>query len=298
MREIRLIYRINDFYRIIQQLFWRTTSHRPDNSYMNKNEIPAFAEYPLISLVVSVLLNRIRKILGEKLVGFYVYGSLVAGDFDYEISDIDILAATETVIDENEFAALEKMHLELMKGNPLLDNRIEIQYASLEYLQTFKTRKSRIANISPGEPFHFIEAGSDWLLNWYFVRETSITLFGASPETIIPPISKEEFIADVREQAEERGRNVEEARHSRPYQAYLIMTVCRALYAIEHGEQVSKRRAASWAQKKFPEYSVLIENAFDWREKHRDKNINHEATFPEAREFILFIVDRIKISDK
>jgi hypothetical protein len=264
---------------------------------MDKNKIPALSAHPDIGVLLDDILSRLREILGERLVGLYVYGSLVAGDFDYAISDIDMLAATESVIDEKEFAALETMHDELVKDNPQWESRIEIQYASLDYLKTFKTKKAVIANISPGEPLHFIEAGSDWLLNWYFVRAGGVTLFGAPPDAIIAPISKQEFIDDVRQQAIERGRNVEGAKHSRPYQAYLIMTVCRALYAFENGEQVSKRRASEWVKWKFPRYSALIENAFVWREQHRDKNINHEATFPEAREFILFIVGRIKESE-
>jgi hypothetical protein len=72
------------------------------------------------------------------------------------------------------------------------------------------------------------------------------------------------------------------------------MTVCRALYAVKNGEQVSKRRAAVWVREQFPEYDDLIENAFEWRRRHREKNIDHAATFPETREFILRIVEEIK----
>ncbi len=260
---------------------------------MQQNEISTLLKHPDIGVLLDLVLSRMQKILGEKLVGLYLYGSLVAGDFDYEISDIDLLAATAAGIGEAEFNALDKMHVELVRNNQSWKNRIEIQYVSRDALKTFKTRESQIANISPGEPFHFLEAGRDWLLNWYFVRENSVTLCGASPKTIIAPISKKEFIAAVREQAEEKGRNVEKAKHSRPYQAYLIMTVCRALYAVRNGEQVSKKRAALFAQKEFPEYAYLIENAFEWRAKHRAENINHEATFPEAKKFILYVIDQI-----
>jgi predicted nucleotidyltransferase len=260
---------------------------------MNKNEIPALAKYTDIPVLLEEILSRQREILCQKLAGLYLYGSLVAGDFDYEISDIDLLAATGGVIDEKEFAALEQMHDDLVEKNPQWKGRLEIAYVSLEALKTFKSKKTRIANISPGEPFHFLKAGRDWLLNWYFVRESGVTLFGAPPETIIAPISKREFIDAVREQAAERAKRVELAKPSRPYQAYLIMTLCRALYAVETGEQASKRRAALWVKEKFPEYGALIENAFEWRSKHRRKNINHKATFPEAREFILFIARQI-----
>lgn len=261
---------------------------------MNKNEIPALEKHPDVSTILDVILSRLQEVLGEKLKGLYLYGSLVSGDFDYEISDIDFLAATGQAIDEKELVELKKMHDKLAREHLFWTNRIEIAYVSLDALKTFKTKRSEIANISPGEPLHFLEAGRDWLLNWHFARENGISLFGVSPDAVIAPVSKQEFIDAVREQAAERAANVEQAKHSRPYQAYLIMTLCRAFYAVENGRQVSKKRASNWVKEKFPEYSVLIENAFEWRAKSSDKNVNHEAAFPEAREFILFIAGKIR----
>ena len=77
---------------------------------MNENKSADFENVPGIRALLDEILLRMQGILNEKLIGFYLYGSLVAGDFDYEVSDIDLLAATASVIDENEFAALEKMH--------------------------------------------------------------------------------------------------------------------------------------------------------------------------------------------
>ena len=258
------------------------------------NEIPILSEHPEVLLLIDEVRIRIQKTLGEKLVGLYLYGSLVAGDFDYELSDIDLLAATATAIKPNELERLKTMHAEIKKANPQWNNRIETAYVSLAALQTFKSKKSRIANISPGEPLHFLDAGHDWLLNWYFVRDCGITVLGEPPETIIAPVSKKEFIEAVREQARERAENIENAKFSRPFQAYLIMTFCRALYAVETGEQASKKHAASWVKNRFPEYAGLIENAFKWREQRRNKNINHEETFPETKEFVSRIANLIK----
>jgi predicted nucleotidyltransferase len=261
---------------------------------MNKNKPADLEKYPDIRALLDEILLRIQGILNKKLIGLYLYGSLVAGDFNYEVSDIDLLAATASVIDENEFAALEKMHDGLIKKFPNWENRIEIQYVSLEALRTFKTEKSKIANISPGEEFHFLDAGRDWLLNWHFVRESGVTLYGKMPEEIIPKISKTEFVETAREQAFERLERIEISKHSRPFQAYLIMTVCRAFYTVETGAQASKKQAADYVKKKFPQFSNIIENAFKWREKHRGKNVNPEAIFPATKEFIIYIIQRIK----
>ncbi len=260
---------------------------------MKESKTQLFLEYPNIKELIDTILSRMQHILGERLVGLYLYGSLAVGDFDYEISDIDLLAATTNKLSENEFNALGKMHGELVENNRQWNNRLEIAYVSQRALKTFKTQSSRIAIISPGEPFHFKEAGKDWLLNWYFVRENGVTLFGASPETIIAPVSKKEFIRAVREQAEEWREYVKYTEHSRPYQAYAILTLCRAFYAIENGDQVSKKQAAAWVQKRLPEYSFLIQNALKWRESHLDTNIIHETTFLETKEFVHHIIDKI-----
>jgi predicted nucleotidyltransferase len=249
-----------------------------------------------IDKLLSGLLERIRQILSAKLVGLYLYGSLVAGDFDRDISDIDLLAVTSMDIDEREFALLETMHNDIAAEHPEWEGRLEIAYLSARALKTFKTESSRIAVISPGEPFHFKEAGNDWLINWWTVREKGIVLFGADPATIIEPISKQEFLQAVREQAKEWREWVYHSRE-RPWQAYAILTMCRALYANANGDLASKKQAARWAQAELPEWASLIENALAWRAAWRDKAVDHEATFPETVGFVHFVIDQIKADE-
>ncbi len=151
---------------------------------------------------------------------------------------------------------------------------------------------SRIAIVSPGEPFHFKEAGADWLLNWYFVREQSQTLYGPLPQEIIEPVSKEEFVAAVRRQALEWGDWIEHTRGSRPYQGYAILTMCRALYALRSGEQASKRAAMEWAVQELPEQAALIRRAWQWREDYRE-DVDPEQTYPETVAFVKEVIRRI-----
>src|SRR6266568_3171322 len=140
--------------------------------------------YADINELLEILLSEMQKILGEKLISFYLYGSLV-------ISDIDLVAALASDLDDKEFEALQKMHVDFAYQHKEWDDRIEVCYISIAALQTVKTGTSQVANISPGEPFHKRETSIEWLISWYVVRETSITLFGPSPKTIIEPISKD-----------------------------------------------------------------------------------------------------------
>lgn len=245
--------------------------------------------YADINELLEVLLSSMQKILGEKLVGLYLYGSLVIGDFDSTISDIDLVAALASDLNDREFDALKQMHDDFAHSHKEWDDRIEVCYISLAALQTVKTRTSLVANISPGEPFHKRETSIEWLTDWYVVREKGITLFGPDPKTIIEPISKDEFIMAIRTHIKAWDEYIHDM-HNRKSQAYAILTMCRALYTLKFGEQVSKKQAALWAEKEYPERASLIEQALLWREAWQDENVDHDATFHNTLGFVRFAI--------
>ncbi len=242
--------------------------------------------YAEVNQILEELLSGMQSVLGERLVGLYLYGSLVWGDFDPHISDIDLMAALRGQIGEVEFVALDRMQVEVKRRHPDWDDRIEVAYISLEALRTFKEKSNQIAIMSPGEPFHNKEAGIDWLLNGYFVREQGKALFGPGPRAIIAPVSAQEFRAGVRRQVLAWGSWVPHTRGSRPYQGYAILTMCRALYALRNGEQVSKRKAAEWAMRELPERANLIQRAWQWRENYRDTNVDPAETYAQTVRFV------------
>ena len=248
--------------------------------------------YPEVNELIAHILSNLQSILGKKLVGFYLEGSLVIGDFDLHISDIDLVAALAADIDEQEFAALQKMHTDLARQYTKWDNRIEVCYISLVALNSVRSRTSQIARISPGEPFHWREVNREWLSDWYLLRERGVTLFGQPPEEIVEPIAHDEFIQTIKAQARNWGELVQDMR-TRKGQAYAILTMCRALYTCITGEQVSKKQAALWTQQELPEWSQLIQNALQWREEPTDEQGDDEATFAETKYFVDVVRDLI-----
>jgi predicted nucleotidyltransferase len=248
-----------------------------------------------INLLLEQLLSEVQKIFGKKLIGFYLFGSLVTGDFERGSSDIDLVAVTASDIDEQELEELQQMHRDFVdKKNKEWDDRIEVAYLSVTALKTFKVRHSKMAIISPGEPFHVKEVGKDWLMNWYTVREKGLVLFGPSPKTLIDPISQEEFVHAVQEYAKLWIGRLPHLPKRRPAQAYAILTMCRALYTSQKGEQVSKKRAALWAEKEFPQWASLIQNALVWREAWRDEQVDHEAPLSETQQFVRFVISQFE----
>jgi hypothetical protein len=247
---------------------------------------------PDVQALLVPILTQMQSILGDKLVGLYAYGSLVTGDFDPEISDLDLFAALRIDLNAEDFTKLETMHNQWAAAHPEWAGRLEIGYLSLHGLQTFRTEDSPMGNISPGEPFHMIEAGHLWLTNWYVVRTNGITLYGPPPQDIIPPISVEEFKEAVKAHVKGWREWINNVSEQRPAQAYAILTMCRALYTVKNGAQASKLKAAEWAANELPEWSTFIRNAVVWRKTWREPS-DGAVTLPETRRFVAYMIDLI-----
>ena len=59
-------------------------------------------------MLVLMLLAGVQTILREKLVGFYLYGSLSLGDFDPRSSDVDFLIVTTEDLSEKVLEGLRR----------------------------------------------------------------------------------------------------------------------------------------------------------------------------------------------
>jgi Domain of unknown function (DUF4111) len=246
----------------------------------------------VIEALLDRLTDQIRRNTNYSLVGLYVYGSLITGDFDKERSDIALLAVIDSELDGETFDRLDMMHARIVEDNPTWEDRIEVAYVPARALWYFRTRTAQIAVISPGEPFHLKAAGRDYLLNWYTVREVGATLCGPPPDTFIPEISRSEFVEVAREHAEWWKEQVYEMR-TPGAQAYAVLTLCRALYTHTHGRQASKKQAALWARTYLPQWAPLIQLSLDWLSKAHEVETDDKAGLQEAVRFVHDVADRI-----
>lgn len=252
--------------------------------------------YDDINVLLEKLLTQIQTILGKNLLGFYLYGSATAGDFNQAVSDIDLLAVIEKDLTEQEFVGLETMHKKVILIFPEWKHRIEVAYLSVNGLKNFKDQQSKIVVISAGEPLNTKDAGNDWLINWYSVQENGIAIFGPPQNTFVPRISQEEYISAVKDSANNWKEQIKSYnKKSAPGSfAYAIFTMCRLIYGYKKGKQVSKKVAGLWVSSEFSQWANLIKKATAWRnEQWNKKQENTESAFPEVIEFVNFVLDKI-----
>ncbi len=118
-----------------------------------------------VDALLKALVAGPKSVLGQNLVGLYLYGSLTTGDYDPNVSDVDLLVVIAKDFDNQVFGQLNRSHQALVQAAPQWNERLEIAYVSAEALRNFRSQPHRMAAISPSEPFHFKKAEKGWLID-------------------------------------------------------------------------------------------------------------------------------------
>ena len=246
-----------------------------------------------VQALLTSLLAEQQAILGANLLGLYLRGSLVSGDFDDETSDVDALCVTETALSAAEFEALAAMHLRLST----LPNRYACEL-ELAYLpraaawcwqpdQRWPTlyRGSGVLETQPH--------GENWLLERRAMLNGESTFYGPPPATLFEPISAGQVRRAVLQRLgdwhafaltpDDKGWSY------RGHAAYATETICRILQTLSTGELTSKPAAVRWALLNLPEpWRTLVERSQSWK---NDATVDSELN-TEVQGFITWTAQR------
>jgi hypothetical protein len=234
--------------------------------------------------VLSPLATDLRVVLGDDLVGLYLYGSAVAGGFDPGVSDLDLVAITRRPVADLDLPGLDGVHRKVVDRDRGWSDRLEIVYVSLDALAGGAGSRDPLAVISPGEPFHVTGPASDWLQNWYLARETGIALFGPSAADVMPPVSRPDFLAAV-------GRYLEYLRRNGDL-AYAVLSACRAVRTLQTGAHCSKQEGAAWVRERMPEWAWLIAAALACRLSRGAVGFHDTPTREAAARLVALLADK------
>nr|MBF6590461.1 DUF4111 domain-containing protein [Ktedonobacterales bacterium] len=223
----------------------------------------------------------------------YLRGSLALGDFDAITSDVDFFAVTERPVSAAEFAAVAALHARLATLPNRYANQLEGSYIPRAALRRFRPGE-RHPTIARGEALMECEHGANWVLERWMVREHGETLLGPDPRTLIDAIAPDERRAAVRARLGDWADWANQPDHPdwrlpRSHKAYVVETLCRALYTLTCGELASKPRAVAWALGALPEpWRSIVARSRAW---HTDETL--DATIaPEVRRFVLWAATR------
>jgi predicted nucleotidyltransferase len=211
-------------------------------------------------------LKSASQVLGNQLVGMYLYGSLSSGDFDPETSDIDFLVVTTSTLSNKTIGELEVMHERIWESGLKWAAKLEGSYIPRRDIRKHNPRSEPCPTVNEGR-FYLDKRGSDWIIQRHIIREQGVILAGPDPKTLIDPVSATDLRRAVKGALNEWWFPMLEdptwlKEHGSEYHAYAILTMCRALYTLENGTIVSKPVAARWVQGKLgQDWSKVIDQA-------------------------------------
>ncbi|WP_250007675.1 aminoglycoside adenylyltransferase domain-containing protein [Actinoplanes sp. M2I2] len=217
--------------------------------------------------VLADLRDAWRSALTGVLAGLYVHGSLVAGDFAPERSDLDVLAVLTADPDHRLLPVLAGLHAGLDDRHPGWAGRIEVEYISIDATGAaaaeFAPGQRLLARISPGEPLHLLPVTRHRIVTWSTVRDSGRCLLGPPAAELLPPFDAELVRSALVDHVRDWPTWVEQMT-TPGAQSYSVLTMCRAVQHLRYGSQLSKRRAADRTVRGRPEWSGLIGWARDW----------------------------------
>ena len=226
--------------------------------------------YTDVNTALDLLLKAVQATVQGQLVGLYLYGSLASGDFDSQSSDIDFVVVTNGVLEDETIAELDAMHSCLLATGLKWMQKLEGSYIAQAAFRRYDPNDGTAWPTLNETHFYVAPHKTDWVIQRHIVREQGVVLAGPPPQTLIDPVSPDDLRQAVYEFLEAWWAPMiaDPFRlESSGYQAYAILSMCRAWHTIKHGTIVSKPVAARWAQEQLggPQ-KMMIEQALVWQE--------------------------------
>ncbi len=249
----------------------------------NNNNI---TPYPDVNNVLNRLKTDVKAALGKQFIGMYVHGSLAAGDFNIKTSDIDFIVITNGVLSADSISQLRSIHKSIINSDLNLGKKLEGSYIPLSILKENNPPDTPRPYINEGE-FHLGRSGWEWILEKSVLLQNGIIVEGPFLKEFINPISSDDLKHATCKILNEWWRPMLQDTtrlECDGYQAYAILSMCRALYTLKYGVIASKPVAATWVKKELNKEWVTIINL-----ALRD-NIGVEK-LDEVLDFIRFTLD-------
>lgn len=192
---------------------------------------------PADSPLCQAFLTDLQHMLGEDLLGVYLYGALTFPDSSEHVQDIDFHVWVRRPFGDRERVEVDALHRSLAQRFPPLGAELDGYYVTIE--------DARRTSSVPTQMWPRWRTPADvaWALHCAHIHAGRvITLHGPDPRTLYPVPAWPEIEAALWAEVAFVDRVLSEA------PAYAVLNACRLLYSFRTRDVViSKRAAASWA---------------------------------------------------
>jgi predicted nucleotidyltransferase len=247
-----------------------------------------------VNQILRVLLDEVRALLDNRFVGMYLYGSLAAGDFQPDRSDVDFVVVTDDLLSETVVSRLASMHVALATRESNWAHKLEGAYVPVAVLRRHDATHPAVPILNEGR-FYCESLSSDWTIRRHQLHTHDVPIAGPPVTDLVDPVSIDELRWAVRDTLKKwwAPMVVDPTWLRAPgYQPYAVLSMCRSLYTLEESKPISKTDAAQWALTAVPpDWSPLIRSAMVWRTGDETDSVERTV------EFICYTIDRVSNGD-
>jgi predicted nucleotidyltransferase len=256
--------------------------------------------HPEVNELLDALTAGLRDVLGDQLVSAYLFGSATTGDFDRE-SDVDVVVVTADKLPDETFAALQAMHARIAVTDSWCATQLEVSYIPRRAIRRYNPADALHPRLDRGkeETLRMMQHGADWVVQRHLIREGGLVLLGPAPAMLVDPVSPDDMRRAMLELLQEwlapMLENPPDVR-TRGYQSFIVLSICRILYTLEHGDVVSKKAAASWGEATLhARWTFLIRGA--WIGRQDPDTAPRAGDVSETWAFIRYAIGRSKLAN-
>lgn len=198
-----------------------------------------------IRSTMHALTRGLLSILGDRLIGIYLGGSLASGDF-CDSSDLDFLVVTRGELNLEDALAVELLHRDLLRRYPDAA-RLEGDYAPLGCI----IPEGTTAPVPGCERGVFLPKVGEIMLsadNICDMREHGLALYGPAPRAILPGVTPDQVRGAVRTMLAE-GPAAYDTVHEA---AAAVLNLVRSASALQTGIPTTKSEGARWGLAHLP----------------------------------------------
>ncbi len=201
---------------------------------------------PLLKLRLESLVDCLKRILGQNLVGIYLHGSLAMACYNPNSSDIDFIVIVRHDLDD-----LQKRHI--VKGLIKLENdfdniTFEMSVVRQDVVNAGSHPLDFILHYSKLHKRNFTEAGllcenakdPDLVTHLAFIKERGKCLYGKPIGDLGIEYSKSDYIDSILNDI----KDTRQVAAADPVSA--VLNLCRTLEFLEKGTLSSKREGGDW----------------------------------------------------
>jgi predicted nucleotidyltransferase len=230
----------------------------------------------------------LEELLGADLVGVYLHGSAVLGDFSEDRSDVDVLAVSSRSLSPEEKKAITEQLSQALLPCPATGLEFHAVCRGDIAARKAPPFELHLATSTDGRPDRAVDGHGhpgdpDLVMHFAVLRDHGRALLGPAADAVFPAIPRGMMLEAFRGELEWARENASPS--------YQVLNACRAWRYVDEGLICSKMAGGVWARERVGDRPTI-----DAALRHRRGLTDTHPDPAAARAFLLGALERLERS--